>query len=220
MGRRYYRRYRRRGKSELGAVLLLFLAVAFWPITLIYFLIKIIAACVRSAEKASHTKRRIRSVVQTVQESTAPTNGETAYSARDSIMTDCEKAFFTAFSNVLGDTYILQPQINLASIIRKEADAKYQNELFRNIDFGVFDKNYSLKLLIEINDSTHKKPDRVERDKKVRAICEKAGVPLIAFWTQYGVNEQYIRNRLAKYLPLLRAQAQLPIQESETYNGR
>ncbi len=49
------------------------------------------------------------------------------------------------------------PQVNLASIIKKEKDfpTQYQNELYRNIDFGIFDKDtMEVKLLIEINDKT------------------------------------------------------------------
>lgn len=76
----------------------------------------------------------------------------------------------------------------------------YHNELFRNIDFGIFDKSYNLKLLIEINDKTHTLSDRRERDKKVRTICAKANIPIITFRTSYGINEEYIEKRLHKYL--------------------
>lgn len=52
---------------------------------------------------------------------------------------------------------IIHPQVNLASIIYKD-NRLYNNELFRNIDFGIFSKNYEkILLLIEINDKTHKK---------------------------------------------------------------
>ncbi|MBE6916660.1 MAG: DUF2726 domain-containing protein [Ruminococcaceae bacterium] len=90
-----------------------------------------------------------------------------------------------------------------ASIIDKESQSKYRNELFRNIDFGIFDSNYSLKLLIEINDESHMRADRSARDSKVKTICDEAGIPLIVFWTKYGINKAYIHNRLATYLPLI-----------------
>jgi|GEM_PF-825406 len=213
------RYYRRRRRSALGSLLLICLMIAFWPITVLYFLIKVIVKCVDNGRDAARYKKKFRAPAYT--QNTAVSETDLEYSARDSLMTDCEKKFFTAFSNILGDTYILQPQVNLASIIHKDSESKYQNELFRNIDFGVFDREYTLKLLIEINDPTHKHPDRIERDKKVRAICDKAGIPLIAFWTQYGVNEHYIRNRLAKYLDLPGTQAEIAGANAQagTYNG-
>ena len=125
------------------------------------------------------------------------------YSAKNYLMTDCEKEFFETINSILQGNYILQPQINLASVIEKESFEKYRNELFRNIDFGVFDKDYKLLLLIEINDQTHQEKKRQERDRKVKMICQKAGIPLIVFWTKFGCDRGYIFKRLAEYLPLL-----------------
>ena len=36
-------------------------------------------------------------------------------------------------------------------------------------------------LLVELNDSSHKREDRRLRDEKVAAICEDAGLPLVTF---------------------------------------
>ena len=57
------------------------------------------------------------------------------------------------------------PQVNLASVIDKKGDSNFRNELFRNIDFGVFNKDFKPLVLIEINDNTHFRKDRIERDK-------------------------------------------------------
>lgn len=48
-------------------------------------------------------------------------------------------------------------QVNLASIISKDSNQRYQSELYRNVDYGIFSKDLTkLYLLIELNDSTHK----------------------------------------------------------------
>ncbi len=124
----------------------------------------------------------------------------TKYTAKRNFLTKTEKKFYDVFCKIVKDEYIVQPQVNLASIVNKSSYELYRNELFRNIDFGIFDKSYKLKLLIEINDNSHFKHDRQARDKKVRSICANANIPLITFWTSYGINEQYIENRLKKYL--------------------
>lgn len=121
-------------------------------------------------------------------------------------MTTVEKKFYDAFKKVIPQNYILQPQINLASLIEKKNlgnySRNYHNELFRNIDFGIFDENYTPRLLIEINDRTHYRTDRKERDNKVRAICAQAGIPLITFWAKDGINPDYIRRRIERELHL------------------
>jgi hypothetical protein len=122
------------------------------------------------------------------------------YTPKKSIMTNCEKAYYKAIKEIIGSEYILQPQINLASVIEKTSNERYQNELFRNVDFGVFDHDFRLIVLIEINDQTHIQMDRKIRDAKVHSICEEAGIPLVTFWTQYGVNVQYMKERLSQYL--------------------
>jgi hypothetical protein len=116
--------------------------------------------------------------------------------AKKCLMTEMEKKFFAAIKKSAGENYTVQPQVKLATIIEKQGDFKYQNELYRNIDFGIFDENYNIVLLIEINDETHNEPNRKKRDAKVRDISKIAGIPLITFYTKYGVNQKYIDEKI------------------------
>ena len=116
--------------------------------------------------------------------------------AKKCLMTEMEKKFFVAIKKSAGENYTVQPQVNLATIIEKQGDFKYQNELYRNIDFAIFDENYNVVLLIEINDETHNEPSRKKRDAKVRDISKIAGIPLITFYTKYGVNQKYIDEKI------------------------
>lgn len=127
-------------------------------------------------------------------------NKDYNYITKNSLMTPIEIQFFQCFQNILKNYFYIFPQINLATIINKISTSKYQNELYRNIDFGIFDKNFKPLLLIEINDLTHKQKDRIERDKKVSEICSMAGLPLIQFWTSYGINPEYIEQKFRQFL--------------------
>lgn len=124
----------------------------------------------------------------------------TEYIAKRSLMTECEKKYFEAIKNVLWDGYTVLPQVNLSSVIEKHSSSKYRNELFRIVDFGIFDYSFRPILLIEINDSTHTEKSRIERDIKVKSMCESAGIPIITFWTKYGVNVDYIKKRIEEHL--------------------
>ncbi len=84
----------------------------------------------------------------------------------------------------------------LASFVSRTDNSRYQNELYRNVDFLITNTSYEPKFVIEINDKSHLTPQRRERDAKVRKICEEAGIPIITLWTSYGVNREYIKRRI------------------------
>lgn len=90
-------------------------------------------------------------------------------------------------------------KVNLATIINKQSEDKFRNELFRNIDFAIFTKDYSTTLLlIELNDATHVNSSRKKRDEKVEAICKMSDIPLIKFYTKYPNEREYVVNRILK----------------------
>lgn len=179
---------------------------------LVSFISRAIKSIFRAAKRAQYNKIRQENSPHPVSARPVPPSNDifgneapqsnATYSAKDNFMTDCEKRYFSDIRSVVGEKYTVQPQINLASIINKESLSKHRTELFRNVDFGIFDESYTLKVLIEINDSTHEHSDRRERDRRVRQICQEAGIPLITLWTKYGINTQYIEKRLKEFLPL------------------
>lgn len=96
----------------------------------------------------------------------------------------------------LESEYRIIPQINLATIIKKN-NGRYINELFKNIDFAIFDKELkNVLLLIELNDSSHNKTNRKDRDLRVKKICNDAGIKLITFYTTYPNEKEYVINRI------------------------
>ena len=118
-------------------------------------------------------------------------------------MTDCEKDFYFKLKDLEND-YIIIPQLNLATVVHK-VGAKYCSELFRNIDFAIFDKDYHLLLLIELNDRTHTTLKRRDRDLKVKKILDDCHIPLITFYTYYPNENQYVINRVNKVLNEIRS---------------
>ncbi|MGN0469376.1 MAG: CFI-box-CTERM domain-containing protein [Acutalibacteraceae bacterium] len=137
------------------------------------------------------------------------------YELKDSLVTKSELSYFQAIKDNLPEKYILQPQINLSSVIKRTDSSYYHNELFRNIDAGIFDKEtYKPLVLIEINDDSHNRPDRRKRDIKVKMICEEAGIPLITFWTKYGVNVDYISRTVKTALE----QSENPVRQTHDWS--
>ena len=123
------------------------------------------------------------------------TNATTLYQTKP-FMTDCEYNFYRTLKE-LEDRYAIVPQVNLASIIKKVNNDRYYNELFRNIDFAIFTKDYrKILLLIELNDNTHNNPNRKDRDLKVKDICQKAGIKLMTFHTNMPNLPSYVIKRI------------------------
>lgn len=114
---------------------------------------------------------------------------------RKEFMTPSELIFYQTLK-ALEPEYKVIPQVNLASIIKK-VNKGYINELFKNIDFAIFDNEFKkVLLLIELNDSTHNQINRKDRDLKVKKICNDANIKLITFYTKYPNEREYVINRI------------------------
>ncbi len=120
---------------------------------------------------------------------------ETIYKKKR-IMTKAERDFYDKIK-YLEPEYKVIPQVNLASIVSKENNNRYYTDLFRNIDFAIFDNNLEkVLLLIELNDGTHNLKKRKRRDYKIKKICNATGIPLLFFYTRYPNEKDYVINRI------------------------
>ena len=118
---------------------------------------------------------------------------------RKEFMSTYELLFYEKIKD-LENEYKIVPQVNLATIVKK-INRGYINELFKNIDFAIFDKDYkNVLLLIEINDSTHNKINRKDRDLKVKKICNDCNIKLKTFYTKYPNEKEYVLKRIKEEL--------------------
>ncbi len=170
--------------------------ILFWWLLLIIFIIK---KCIQNKKKKN--KSNIATNIDTNYANYSNLN-QNNYKTKQ-LMSEYEKYFFNILTENFSDTYLIMPQVNLATIINKIKDypKQYQNELYRNIDFGIFDKQTMQPLLlIEINDKTHERKDRIKRDIKVKEICNKANIDLITFYSKFDNKKEYIINRVTSEL--------------------
>ena len=128
-------------------------------------------------------------------------NKTATYTIKQKYITECEQQYFITLKNIIGEKYIIYPQVPLSQIIEKNTTG-FHNELFRIIDFCIFDYQMKPLVCIEINDSSHNEYNRYKRDMKVSDILENAGLPLIKLWTSYGIQPDYIRKRLQEHISI------------------
>ena len=124
---------------------------------------------------------------------------DTYYSAKPRYLSPCEEDYFIKIKSLIRRNYFIFPQIPLSQIIEKHSQSNYKTELFRVIDFCIFDENYFPLLCIEINDTSHINKSRVKRDLKVSEILKSAKIPLLVLWTYDGTDDNYIKKSLKPF---------------------
>lgn len=123
------------------------------------------------------------------------------YRRKQFFMTKPEHAFYKELVQLVGNDYFVFAQVHLPTIIDEKivgqdwrASRAHINR--KSIDFVLCDKEYiSPKLAIELDDWSHARPDRQERDGEVERILAEAGMPLLRVTDTQGLAEK-IRAKL------------------------
>lgn len=107
------------------------------------------------------------------------------YTRKQFFLTRAEHEFYDALVHSVGEKYHVFAQVHLPTIL----DNKVRGQDWRaalahinrkSVDFVLCDKAYiSPKLAIELDDKSHERSNRQDRDKEVERILADAGVPLL-----------------------------------------
>ena len=122
------------------------------------------------------------------------------YNAK-TVLTDREYEFYKKLKP-LADEYGLSifTKVRLADLIepKPKSENPFWMECFnkiksKHIDFALADEDTSIVALIELDDTTHARPDRVERDDFVNAVLANTGYTLLRTYGELDVIEEYLR---------------------------
>lgn len=88
--------------------------------------------------------------------------------------------------------YIICPKVRLLDIIEpKRGEEKYKTRLYKiqskHVDFVICDQNMTVKAIIELDDNSHDRSDRHERDEFVDKVLRNSGYKVIH--TRYIEND-------------------------------
>lgn len=121
------------------------------------------------------------------------------YERKGTLISRAEYDFLLVLRQISPERYEVVPQVALVSVIDKKTENSYRNELFRICDYCFVDRDtFEPLLLVELNDSSHKRADRVQRDEKVNAICKAAKMPLITFWMDDDLSYKTVKHAVQK----------------------
>ena len=109
------------------------------------------------------------------------------YRKRKYFFTDAERTFFNVLQRVAAkNKYVVFSKVRLEDLFlplfqNNKGFLYYRGKVrSRHVDFVICDAQlYNTILIIELDDSTHKRPDRMERDKFIDLALEDAGLPIL-----------------------------------------
>lgn len=112
------------------------------------------------------------------------------YDSHKNLMSIAELSFYHALNRAIGDEYLIFAKVRIADVLKPKKNLYHRSEwqkAFNRISSKHFDfvlcdpKTLSICKVVELNDSSHQKPDRIKRDAFVFSACQSANLPLIFF---------------------------------------
>lgn len=128
--------------------------------------------------------------------------GDLPYIKKEYFMTKAESEFFKVLEQAVQGRYYIIPQVQLSNLVQpekgKERDYAIRNKIDRkSVDFVLFNKEFFTPyLVIELDDNSHLKEDRVVRDGFVDRVLVKAGIKIIHIPTSYNYKIEEISTKL------------------------
>lgn len=117
------------------------------------------------------------------------------YRLRDDFLSPAEFSFYKVVSSLAGSRLVIQSKVRLADIFfvaRPNENFAYFNKIAKkHLDFLICD-SVTMKPLfgVELDDKSHKRNARQERDDFVERVCEVAGLPLLRLPVQREYNSR------------------------------
>lgn len=208
MGRRYYRRYNRSNRSYSPSIFDMFfemvMLLIIWLTKLVFKLVYRLFSLVIEKIYKTHVDKKASPFIQ---EETQPlpethfTEEEEEkeiylpYRKKSFLLTKTEYAFDKVLTEAVQDKYYIGRQVPLSSIIEVTTTYKpYRSKIDKKtIDFVLFNKaGYTPYLAIELDDPSHLRMDRIERDRFVEEVLHKADIRLKRIKTAYSYNPEEI----------------------------
>lgn len=124
------------------------------------------------------------------------------YNRKDFLISRPEHEFFNILVEILGNQYYIFTQVHLPTILDHKITGQNWKGAFshingKSVDFVVCDKAYLKPLLvIELDDKSHEREDRIDRDGVVEHMLQEAGTPLLRFSNNGSFNKEEIKNTI------------------------
>jgi hypothetical protein len=151
------------------------------------------------------------------------TEVEYPYHLVDEFISPAELNFFFNLKAVAGDSAHIFSKVKLSDLFYAKTgdygkNRSYTNRIDRkHVDFLVCDSKTLKPILgIELDDKSHQRADRQERDDFVNHVFAAAKLPLIHVPVQHQYSQSELRNKFAAYVSGKQVQVEEPMQAPES----
>lgn len=178
---------------------------------LLCILFLIIGVCAPLLSRLYDSRRPTRSIRRRVRNPDVRTDdllpdtsspAPVAYKSRTYLCSKTELRFYYALIQAFPDLTIMS-KVRLADIITPAAHPKtssfhsaFNSIRSKHVDFVACASNLKILFVIELDDSSHRRPDRISRDTFVNDILTKAGISIFRFSCSQQYSLDVIRQRI------------------------
>lgn len=121
------------------------------------------------------------------------------YSLRPGFLTPAERQFLTALRQAFPEFQHFA-QVRLADILQQKTQTDLNRISQKSVDFVLCKPDYSFVAVIELDDKTHRRRDRRERDDFVNSICTAVGLPIVRIPVSRNFHHAEIRDIVLSHL--------------------
>ncbi|MRH41562.1 DUF2726 domain-containing protein [Aquibacillus halophilus] len=125
------------------------------------------------------------------------------YSKRDDFLSNAELSFYKVLQQYIGNKAIICPKVSLQDIFfvnkgNQSERSTYNNKISRkHVDFLLCSTDTVEPICgIELDDRSHQRADRMERDKFVEQVFETAELPLVRFQNKSAYSMSDLQEKL------------------------
>lgn len=161
----------------------------------------IIVLIVRNTSKSKNKSLETSSIPQlpdvTIKENEIEKNYNLNYYKKDYLLTSSELSFYKALKQVTDELELsVFTQVSLYAVIKNKDYKDFNKIKSKSIDFVVTEKNCKIKMCIELDDYSHNKQSRIERDIFLDKLFNDVNLKLV----RIKVDKYYNLDTLRKLL--------------------
>lgn len=128
------------------------------------------------------------------------------YQKRTRLVTKAEMRFFRALQLAVQDDWLIFVMVRVADVLTLPEGTPNRRAWFnriaaKHVDFVLCDPaTLEPRLAIELDDATHQRPDRIERDRFLNEAFHAAGLPLLRIPQSSTYDPSLLRTQITHHL--------------------
>lgn len=127
------------------------------------------------------------------------------YKKIKNIFTKSERLFYHILVQAIGDRYIVFAKVRAADLLlpisakdRSRWRSAFNKVACKHFDYVLCDEGLEIVAAIELDDASHNRSDRVERDIFIEWACKSAGLPLVRIKTAKHYDKNELRRTILR----------------------